>query len=207
MNKKPHRFQTCYYRIQFFGYNQPHWANDVLSYRQYRDYMSKNLLSHYESYPQIKYQFLDVMNQADNANINEKTHARKSSNTSPFKVNYNYDYIPTSHSMMTGKKMSFISLYLINSMQIILAEIGHRFLPMIIHSISILPRLIPIPSTRPIVLIALHHQQIIIVRAACHLHPQQQHPHCPNSIMIINQFKILLSVHKRKVFRKRIQLS
>ena len=99
-NSKPHRHQTCLYRIQLFGFNQPHWTSDVLPYRQYRDYISKNLLGHYEPYPQIKYQFLDAINQADNANnINEKTPTRKSSN----KVNYNYNYIPTSHSMMTGE--------------------------------------------------------------------------------------------------------
>lgn len=53
------------YFVQFFGYNQTIWTIDVLSYRQYRDYMSKHLLAHYDSSPQLKYQFLNAINYAD----------------------------------------------------------------------------------------------------------------------------------------------
>jgi hypothetical protein len=40
--------------------------------------MSKNLLIHFESYPQIKYQFLNAINQADYIDINENSYSIKS---------------------------------------------------------------------------------------------------------------------------------
>ncbi|CAF2978671.1 unnamed protein product [Rotaria sp. Silwood2] len=96
--------QSWSYLIEFFEYNQTNWTIDILPYRQYRDYMSKNLTLHYESYPQIKYQFLNAVNQADYANNNENPHPIKSDNySSPysFKTNHNDNYIPTSNSIVT----------------------------------------------------------------------------------------------------------
>jgi hypothetical protein len=100
------QYQTCSYLIQFFGYNQTHWTVDVLPYRQYRDYMSKNLLIHYESYPQIKYQFLNAINQAD---ISINPNSVKSENSSSFS-SFNNNYIPTSNSSVTGKISIFLCL-------------------------------------------------------------------------------------------------
>ncbi|CAF1546926.1 unnamed protein product [Adineta ricciae] len=72
------------YFVQFFGYNQTIWTVDVLSYRQYRDYMSKHLLAHYDSSPQLKYQFLNAINYAD---VNENS-------------------IPVSNSIVTTSQIS-----------------------------------------------------------------------------------------------------
>ena len=79
---------------------------DVLPYRQYRDYMSQNLLVHFDSYPQIKYQFLNAINQANYAVINENPNSIKTDNTTSFhsfKTNPNDNYVPTSDSIVTGK--------------------------------------------------------------------------------------------------------
>jgi hypothetical protein len=90
------QYRSCSYLIQFFGFNQTNWTLDVLPYQQYRDYLSKNLLVHYDSNPQIKYQFLDAINQAD------YTHPIRSDN--PISKN---DYVSTS---MTGRYSFFITL-------------------------------------------------------------------------------------------------
>ena len=73
------------YFVQFFGYNQKIWTVDVLSYRQYRDYISKHLLEHYDSSPQLKYQYINAINYAD-ANDNS---------------------IPVSNSIVTSKSTIF----------------------------------------------------------------------------------------------------
>ncbi|CAF0864250.1 unnamed protein product [Rotaria sordida] len=96
--------QPWSYLTEFFEYNQKNWTIDVLPYRQYRDYMSKNLFGHYDSYPQIKYQLLNAINQADYAHINENTHPIKSNNYSSsylFKTDSNDNYISTSNSIVT----------------------------------------------------------------------------------------------------------
>lgn len=109
INSKLHHHQTCWYLVQFFGNDQAYWTGDVLPYRSYREYMFKNLLNHYEPYPQVKYQFLDAVSQADNADVNGKSHPEKSVNNSSVKPNRNYNYHPTSHSMQTGKSILFNS--------------------------------------------------------------------------------------------------
>ncbi|CAF4062932.1 unnamed protein product [Rotaria sordida] len=96
--------QPWSYLTEFFEYNQKNWTIDVLPYRQYRDYMSKNLFGHYDSYPQIKYQLLNAINQADYVHINENTHPIKSDNYSSsylFKTDSNDNYISTSNSIVT----------------------------------------------------------------------------------------------------------
>ena len=108
INSKLHHHQNYWYLVQFFGYDPAYWTGDVLPYRLYRDYMFKNLLNHYEPYPQVKYQFLDAVNQADNADMNGKSHPGKSVNNSSYKPNRNYNYNSTSHSMQTGKSILFI---------------------------------------------------------------------------------------------------
>jgi hypothetical protein len=72
--------------------------------------MSKNLVVHYDHYPQIKYQFLNAINQADYADINESSNSVKSNNYTSFyssKNNYNYNYIPASSSITTGKYLFY----------------------------------------------------------------------------------------------------
>jgi hypothetical protein len=64
LHKSNVQFHPWSYLIQFFGYSQPAWTMDVLPYRDYQDYMYKNLIVHYEPYPQIKYQFLNAINHA-----------------------------------------------------------------------------------------------------------------------------------------------
>ncbi|CAF3533917.1 unnamed protein product [Rotaria sp. Silwood1] len=97
--------QSWCYLIEFFEHDQTNWTFNVLPYQQYREYMSKNLSLHYDSYPQIKNQFLNAVNQADYANMNENSHLIKSRNYSSsysFKTNHNDNYIPTSNSFVTA---------------------------------------------------------------------------------------------------------
>ncbi|CAF1286021.1 unnamed protein product [Adineta steineri] len=84
------QYQSWSYVVQFFGYNQTNWTMDILPYKQYRDYMSKNLLIHYDTYPQIKYHFLNAIHQAD-ANENS---------------NHNDKYISTSNPITTNSRHS-----------------------------------------------------------------------------------------------------
>jgi hypothetical protein len=94
------------YFIHYFALNQPNWTGDVLPYRQYRDYMTKNLLVYYDPYPQIKYQFLNAINQADYADIPESSNSIKSENPTSFysyKSNLDYNYVPAPNSITTGK--------------------------------------------------------------------------------------------------------
>ena len=92
-------YQTCSYLILFFGCNQTHWTVDILPYRQYRDYISKNLVVYYEHYPQIKYQLLDAMSQADNES--------SISNSSPsFGNNPHEHYHSTMNSIVTNKDLT-----------------------------------------------------------------------------------------------------
>ncbi|CAF5190302.1 unnamed protein product, partial [Rotaria magnacalcarata] len=94
--------QMWSYFIEYFGCNQSNWTTDVLPYRQYRDYMSKHLSSHYDAHPQIKYQLLNAINQADYANMNGNFHSMKSDNSSSsYSYTTNQNYIPTSNSIAT----------------------------------------------------------------------------------------------------------
>ncbi|CAF4719618.1 unnamed protein product, partial [Rotaria socialis] len=87
--------QMWSYLIEYFGCNQSNWTTDVLPYRQYRDYMSKHLSSHYDAHPQIKYRLLNAINQADYANMNGSFHSMKSDNSSSsYSYTTNQNYIP-----------------------------------------------------------------------------------------------------------------
>ncbi len=60
--------------------------------------MSHYLLIYYDSYPQIKYHFLNAINQADYVDINESPNSIKTDNSNSsysFKTNPNGNYIPT----------------------------------------------------------------------------------------------------------------
>ena len=100
-----YQYRICSYRVLFLGSNQTQWIADVLPYRQYREYMSKTLLIHYEAYPEIKYQFLNAMSQADYVNSDENPN--KFTNSSSFKSDLDVNYTPTSNSIVPGRVRSF----------------------------------------------------------------------------------------------------
>ncbi|CAF2087938.1 unnamed protein product [Rotaria magnacalcarata] len=108
--------QMWSYFIEYFGCNQSNWTTDVLPYRQYRDYMSKHLSSHYDAHPQIKYQLLNAINQADYANMNGNFHSMKSDNSSSsYSYTTNQNYIPTSNSIDTTNDNPVSYNYSLNS--------------------------------------------------------------------------------------------
>ncbi|UJR26591.1 hypothetical protein I4U23_007911 [Adineta vaga] len=89
--------QLLSYFVQFFGYNQTTWTIDVLAYSQYRDYMSKYLLIHYDLNPQLKYQFLNAINCADINNNSPSTSNSMIPTSHPITSYPTNDYLSTSY--------------------------------------------------------------------------------------------------------------